>query len=259
MFDLPEACPREGHMAGKPSPAPTAVRRSAPCVSHSTTAPPTSAGRPRPTVRRARARSEQAVELGRRCRTHAGRPVVVGPVDLIQCGRGSAGVDVVAVVDRRPAEIHFSALGHDVDGGARQPPGDGRDRCGGRGGEGVVDGEPSAAHLAFTAARAHGPAVGNRLPEVLLVGQPHQPGTQPFPPVPVQLVAEFVGPVSPCTWVGCRSVPSESRQFRVVVRRHARTSNMRLFTVHVRLPATQATGPRAPSSRKTQRKNRLEW
>ena len=75
------------------------------------------------------------------------------------------------------------AHGEDADDHVRQPPGDG----GQRGGRGLGVDEVDAA------VGMHGPAVGDRLPEVLVIGQAVEAGPQLMRPVEVQLVGEEVG------------------------------------------------------------------
>jgi hypothetical protein len=45
-------------------------------------------------------------------------------------------------------------------------------------------------------AAADRPAVGNRLPEVLLIGQAAQPGPQPMLPMRLKLIDQFAVPVN---------------------------------------------------------------
>jgi hypothetical protein len=64
---------------------------------------------------------------------------------------------------------------------------------------GVVHGElarPDGDRCRALAARADGPAAGDWLPEVLIIGQPVQSGPKLMPPVPLKLVDQLGVPVN---------------------------------------------------------------
>ena len=94
-------------------------------------------------------------------RSDPGDPAVVGVVELGQRRRGVGGVRPALVVGGRTVEVRVVAHREDADDDVCQPPRDGGERRGLRARKGEVD----------AAIAVHGPAVGDRLPEVLVVGQ----------------------------------------------------------------------------------------
>ena len=123
-----------------------------------------------------------------------------GRVDGVEPGeRGGrvAGIVVFLVLHRRAAEMRRDPHAEHADQQVAHSPGDGRGRR-------RVGRRPCPVHREVPgpqgdrcggpAARPDRPHAGRRLPEILLGGETVQPRAELVPPVPVELLGQFLGP-----------------------------------------------------------------
>jgi uncharacterized membrane protein len=135
---------------------------------------------------------------GRAQPVHTVDPRGITRVELGQRRRRVARVLVRAVVEGRPAEVRGDPHAEHADHDVPDPPGDRGHRRRVRFRYGEIDGERAGTRRDRRGACAAGPDVpgsGDRLPAVLLVGQPVQPGAEVPAPVPVELIGQLLVPV----------------------------------------------------------------
>src|SRR5262249_52047635 len=129
---------------------------------------------------------------------HPGQPDVEPGLELVERGGRAAGVLPGLIRCRWRGEVRRVARGEHADDDVAESPGDRGEGRGDRWGEGVVDREVAGTDLhgrCRAAARAHAPGVRHRRPEVLVVGEAVEAGSQLMVPVELPLLAQRLVPV----------------------------------------------------------------
>lgn len=124
-------------------------------------------------------------------------PRIMTVVELAQGRFGGAWVVEHVVIGGWAVEVGCGGWPEHGDE-MRQPPGDRGDGLAVVRRRGVVHGELAGTERhrrCALGAAGEGPALGNRLPEVFVVGQPVEPGSELTFPVPLELIEEFGVPV----------------------------------------------------------------